>query len=78
MSEVRSERAKKHCRRSRAGETENGSEHADDQLWERLEPWRGARLPEETDVGTGDPIPCCFPKNINLLEQGGRKYFLGE
>ena len=44
-------------RRSRAGETENGSEHADDQLWERLEPWRGARLLEETDVGTGDPIP---------------------
>lgn len=44
-------------RRSRAGETENGSEHADDQLWERLEPWRGARLLEETDVGTRDPIP---------------------
>lgn len=79
MLEVRSERAKKHyCRPSRAGEMENGSERADDQLCGRLEPWRGARLLEETDSGTGVPIPArCFPKNISLLEQGGRKYFLG-
>ena len=46
---------------------------------ERLEPQRGARvLEKETDAGTGVPIPpCCFPKNMSLLEQGGRKYFLG-
>lgn len=44
----------------------------------RLGLQRGARLLQETDVGTGVPTaPYCFPKDMSFLKQGGRKYFLG-
>lgn len=46
---------------------------------EKLEPRNDAKLlKKETDRGTGVPMPTCyFPKNMSLLEQSERKYFLG-
>ena len=77
MSEVRSERAKKHYVQTQQGWWDWEWKWAC--WWPAVGEIRAVeRCQEETDAGTGDPIPpCCVPKNISLLEQGGRKYFLG-
>lgn len=79
MSEVRSERLRSTtCRRSRAMRLRMEVSVPTDQLWERLEPWRGYRPSWRKQMwGPETPYPPRFPKNISLLEQGGRKYFLG-
>ena len=62
------------CRPSRVGGTENGSEHADDQLWERLELWRGARRRQMRGPETPYPL-AVFPRTLAYLNKVGGSIF---